>query len=41
MVAYNFQEDALSPPAVRDSQGSADGRVCMAVDVPWKDAPGC
>ena len=31
----------LFPPAVSDSQGTADGRVCVVVDVPGEDAPGC
>ena len=40
-AAHNVQEQLLSPPAVSDSQGTADGRVCVVVDVPGDDAPGC
>ncbi len=40
-AAHNVQEHSLSPPAVRDSQGTADGHVHVVVDVHGEDAPGC
>ena len=36
-----FRVIILSPPAVRDSQGTADGRVRVVVGAPGEDAPGC
>ncbi len=40
-AAHNVLQQLLSQPAVSDSQDTADGRVCVVVDVPGDDAPGC
>ena len=40
MAAHNVQEQLLSPPAVSASQGTADGRVYVEVDVPGANASG-